>query len=713
MKRIFTMLGLLVLGLGASAQMNQHSNYIGLNVGGGMNTILYSPTDGNWNPKLGFLGELKYAHFFGKHFGLGFGVQYNMSRAGATFDFFVEEATGLTHPKDGLKYDARTSFRDWKDVQTMQFLSVPIELYWRAPMGERWAFIFGVGASLDFNLSGKYKADDGSFDVAGRFYSTGSWWINADGNPPLPDYGFTSDQASNLEEGDIENLKQMGVSIVADLGFNYAMSNHWGLYLGIYGGYGITNLLDREEGYNTKMYTTAQLSDVSSDPKLTGYNGVVNSDQVDALNLLNVGAKIGINFGWSCNHKAKSEPVTPVVVPYEEPVAEVDDEAAKEARCNQQRMNDADMRMAMENVDADIAEAEKAANANGDAKAKAAVAAAKKQAADAKEAHKNGQYCKAYDLFKAAYVSISDTYAANAKSCANTKSGDKEAAQAADDAALYATAARNDGLDASIAASRNAKINADIACAPVEKPKPYENPNFAERLSREALAMAGIAESQPAASDAQSAAEKGRQGSFADSYATSAASFAKSADAFAAKCNKPAAKALAKEANEHAKKSAEAAKQNDAETAYKEAVAARDAANRINAVCAKAEPMKQVEVQEKLDAINATVNFEFANDSDAQFDEKTNDALNTIVKNLQADKNLKVLITGHTDNIGKEAVNMRYGKQRAETLKKLLVKRGAPAAQISTDSKGPKEPVASNDTEEGRYQNRRAVITIK
>ena len=45
--------------------MNQHSNYIGFNVGGGMNTLMYNPADGTWNPKLGFLGELKYMHFFG------------------------------------------------------------------------------------------------------------------------------------------------------------------------------------------------------------------------------------------------------------------------------------------------------------------------------------------------------------------------------------------------------------------------------------------------------------------------------------------------------------------------------------------------------------------------------------------------------------------------------------------------------------------------
>ena len=67
MKRIFILFGLLALTIGSQAQMNQHSNYIALNGGGGLNTLMYKPTDGTWNPKLGFLGELKYMHFFGKN----------------------------------------------------------------------------------------------------------------------------------------------------------------------------------------------------------------------------------------------------------------------------------------------------------------------------------------------------------------------------------------------------------------------------------------------------------------------------------------------------------------------------------------------------------------------------------------------------------------------------------------------------------------------
>ena len=87
MKRIFIFFGVLALAIGGQAQMNQHSNYIGLNVGGGLNTLMYNPTNGTWNPKLGFLGELKYMHFFGKNFGLGIGAQFNYARSGATFNW--------------------------------------------------------------------------------------------------------------------------------------------------------------------------------------------------------------------------------------------------------------------------------------------------------------------------------------------------------------------------------------------------------------------------------------------------------------------------------------------------------------------------------------------------------------------------------------------------------------------------------------------------
>ena len=707
-----------------------------------MNTLMYSPTDGTWNPKLGFLGELKYMHFFGKNFGLGFGVQFDYNRAGSTFNF-QEVTTGLIHPANNLTYDSRTGYHDWKETQTAMMLSIPVEFYWRAPMGERWFFLFGLGAQLDLPMKSEFKADDGSYELRGYFPATNVEYRN------LPSYGFTVYDAD--EKGDIKDLKQLGISIIADLGFNYAMNNHWGLYFGLYGGYGITNMID-------KLSAEPMLDAPSGTTTVNAYNGVINSVQVEEVHLLNAGAKIGINFGWDCHSSKNAGDDDGALVSYEngynnnqnnngnndnnygygnseedEAAQAAEEASAREARCNARRMNNPDMAAAIASIDADIDEAEQAANESGDATAKVAIVDAKSAATEAKDAYEKGQYCKAYDLFNEAYGYLADSYAADARTYADKKNNEV-ANQAADDAALYAEASHKDGLDCAMAASRNARINSEISRDsdnPERGAAAYNEPNVANNLANEAIAMANESGSTPALTDGRDASGKAYRGNLPESYAAAARSFAESAEACAAKNNNAEAKAAVKEAKVYATEAANAARMGNTAAAYRAAVKARDAAQRacgfapvkdkpatnakpadIKPANGNAKPADRAHLQSLLDMINATVHFEFAK-TDPQFDAATDLAINTLCSAMKADKNVKVLITGHTDNIGSAAGNMTYGKKRAEALKALMVKRGAPAAQISTTSRGEEEPVVENDTEEHRYQNRRAVVTLK
>jgi len=71
-----------------------------------------------------------------------------------------------------------------------------------------------------------------------------------------------------------------------------------------------------------------------------------------------------------------------------------------------------------------------------------------------------------------------------------------------------------------------------------------------------------------------------------------------------------------------------------------------------------------------------------------------------------------VTLTGHTDNVGNADNNMKLGQARADAMKQLLVKKGAPADQITTESKGQTQPTASNDTPEGRHENRRVEVRL-
>jgi outer membrane protein OmpA-like peptidoglycan-associated protein len=75
---------------------------------------------------------------------------------------------------------------------------------------------------------------------------------------------------------------------------------------------------------------------------------------------------------------------------------------------------------------------------------------------------------------------------------------------------------------------------------------------------------------------------------------------------------------------------------------------------------------------------------------------------------LKENPSVKVKVIGHTSNDGDAAANMELSKQRAAAVKNLIVKEyGIDAANITTDGKGPTQPVADNKTKEGKAQNRR------
>lgn len=72
----------------------------------------------------------------------------------------------------------------------------------------------------------------------------------------------------------------------------------------------------------------------------------------------------------------------------------------------------------------------------------------------------------------------------------------------------------------------------------------------------------------------------------------------------------------------------------------------------------------------------------------------------------------RVIIFGHTDNSGSETHNAALGDERAEVVSAIFRYMGVPRDHISIVSKGAADPIASNDTEEGRAKNRRVEIKI-
>jgi len=72
-----------------------------------------------------------------------------------------------------------------------------------------------------------------------------------------------------------------------------------------------------------------------------------------------------------------------------------------------------------------------------------------------------------------------------------------------------------------------------------------------------------------------------------------------------------------------------------------------------------------------------------------------------------------IKINGHTDNTGSKELNDALSLKRAESVKSYLVMKGVDQGRMSTAGFGYSQPVASNDTPEGRAENRRIEFIIE
>ncbi len=81
--------------------------------------------------------------------------------------------------------------------------------------------------------------------------------------------------------------------------------------------------------------------------------------------------------------------------------------------------------------------------------------------------------------------------------------------------------------------------------------------------------------------------------------------------------------------------------------------------------------------------------------------------LDTIVEYLTHKPSAAIEISGHTDNVGGDKKNKRLSQQRADAVRAYLIAKGIDGSRITAVGYGDERPIASNDTPEGRQENRR------
>lgn len=88
------------------------------------------------------------------------------------------------------------------------------------------------------------------------------------------------------------------------------------------------------------------------------------------------------------------------------------------------------------------------------------------------------------------------------------------------------------------------------------------------------------------------------------------------------------------------------------------------------------------------------------------------ESLDEMYRLLVDNPQIKIMITGHTDNVASDAYNLRLSEGRAKAVYDEMINRGIDPKRIKWQGKGEREPIDTNATEEGRAANRRVEFKI-
>jgi outer membrane protein OmpA-like peptidoglycan-associated protein len=103
----------------------------------------------------------------------------------------------------------------------------------------------------------------------------------------------------------------------------------------------------------------------------------------------------------------------------------------------------------------------------------------------------------------------------------------------------------------------------------------------------------------------------------------------------------------------------------------------------------------------------------FFNTGGAELSENAKQRLDLVAQALQQHPNRNIAIEGYTDNRGSSTKNQTLSQERADAVKQYLISKGIEAERLDSVGKGESNPIASNDTAQGRADNRRVDIVIR
>ncbi len=253
------------------------NKYLSFGFAGGLSTLKYDPKDCDRSPMGGGSINIDYNVFFGKKWGLSFGVGASVYNAKTIIDtrYVSSEKIPVTF-SDGTtaieESEFYTDFNDWEERQTCIALETPIGLLYRRYLGGNTTLLTGAGVKLSYPMKTTYRVKSGNRKTSG-YIEDADMYIN----PDLPQHGY----ATKYERPNgTTSTKNISAGIYLDINFVHKTANA-NFFYGIYGNLGLSSIT---KGENKSLTDTKE------------YCGVLASNAVDATMLNAVGVRLGVKI---------------------------------------------------------------------------------------------------------------------------------------------------------------------------------------------------------------------------------------------------------------------------------------------------------------------------------------------------------------------------------------------------------------------------------
>ena len=115
--------------------------------------------------------------------------------------------------------------------------------------------------------------------------------------------------------------------------------------------------------------------------------------------------------------------------------------------------------------------------------------------------------------------------------------------------------------------------------------------------------------------------------------------------------------------------------------------------------------------KEELNVIQMASESIYFNTGKAEIKSESFEGLDKLAKILIQHPEVAAMIEGHTDNVGNDDANLKLSKERAAAVVVYLISKGVSSERLSSEGYGSTKPIASNETDEGKAQNRRVKIS--